>query len=199
MRFDELDNGFLRVDDPAAVQEVCDRLSAADIDAFFRKWVARLPFPLTAADRDAGYMHRLSIWQLEFSRTQVFTSPLRGRQFFESVIRENLDLGRPERVKLVFERRIRSNTPGRFSTRVLTSGVHPSIHIAYKNTELKQYYKLNRALRTETTIKDTRDFGVGRDIRNFDQLRRIARNAAAIGRQECLPHLLKAENETALA
>ena len=146
MPFDELDNGFLRADDPAAVQSVCDELSASHIEAFFRKWADRLPFPFDANDRRAGYMHRLSIWQLEFSRTQVFSNPLRGRQFFESVIRENLDLGRPDRVKLVFERQIRSNTPGRFSTRVVTSGVHPSIHIAYKNTELKQYFKLNRAL-----------------------------------------------------
>ena len=91
-------------------------------------------------------MHRLSIWQMEFSRTQVFPQPIRGRQFFESVIRENLDLGRPERVKLVFNRQVRKNTPGRFSTRVVTNGVHPSIHISYKNTELKQYFKLNRAL-----------------------------------------------------
>jgi hypothetical protein len=177
IQFDELDNGFFRTDDPAAVQSVCDELSACHIEAFFRKWVHRLPFPFAANDRRAGYMHRLSIWQLEFSRTQVFSNPLRGRQFFESVIRENLDLGRPDRVKLVFERPIRSNTPGRFSTRVVTSGVHPSIHIAYKNTELKQYFKLNRALRTETTIKQARDFGIGKDIRNFDHLRRIARNA----------------------
>jgi hypothetical protein len=144
--FEELDNGFLSVGDPDAVQTVCDRLSSFHIEDFFRKWADRLPFPLNDHARRAGYRHRLSIWQMEFSRTQVFPQPIRGRQFFESVIRENLDLGRPERVKLVFDRQVRKNTPGRFATRVVTNGVHPSIHISYKNTELKQYFKLNRAL-----------------------------------------------------
>jgi hypothetical protein len=57
---------------------------------------------LTRVDRAAGYRHRLSIWQLEMSLTQVFTTPLYGRHFFEAVIRDNLDLGRPDRVSLLF-------------------------------------------------------------------------------------------------
>ena len=196
VRFEELDNGFYSSSDPEAVQNTCNELSAVHIEAFFRKWIDRLPFPLDDIDQKAGYVHRLSIWQLEFSRTQVFTRPLRGRQFFESVIRENLDLGRPERVKLVFDRQIRKNTPGRFSTRVITTGVHPSIHISYKNTELKQYFKLNCALRTETTIKNARDFGVGKDISNFNELRpqtiatqRYHRQSA--GNHPLLPYTLR--------
>jgi hypothetical protein len=47
-------------------------------------WVAGLPWPLTPADREAGYQHCLSIWQMEVSRTHVFTRPARGREFFES-------------------------------------------------------------------------------------------------------------------
>ena len=42
---------------------------------------------------------------------------------------------------------------------------------------IDQYFKLGRALRTETTFNDTRDFGVGRDLHNLDHLRRIGRNA----------------------
>jgi hypothetical protein len=174
--YSELDNGFLACDDPDALQVICNELSSEHIQAFLRRWIERLPFPLTTADRTAGYQHRLSIWQLELSRTQVFERPLHGRQFFESVIRENLDLGRPERVQLLFDRQIRKTTPGQFATRVITSGVHPSIHIGYKRTDIKQYFKLNRALRTETTIKNARDFDVGKDIRNLGHLRDIARN-----------------------
>ena len=29
--------------------------------------------------------------------------PLRGREFFEEIVRENLDLGRPDRVQLTFD------------------------------------------------------------------------------------------------
>ncbi|HRY51936.1 MAG TPA: hypothetical protein P5186_28225 [Candidatus Paceibacterota bacterium] len=58
-----------------------------------------MPFHLEQADRQAGYTPRLSIWQMEYSLTQVFDRPVHGRGFFREVIRENLDLGRPERVQ----------------------------------------------------------------------------------------------------
>ena len=82
-----------------------------------------------------------------------------GRIFFEQLIRDNLDLGRPDRVSLIFGRKIirkgRRATPGRFRTRVITDGVTPSLHVDYKNSKIKQYHKLGKALRTETTINET--------------------------------------------
>ena len=75
--------------------------------------------------------------QAEFALTQVFDRPLQGRQCFEEVIRENLDLGRPEQVQLVFQRRISKRTPSRFRTRVITSGVDLSLHCDYKQTRSK--------------------------------------------------------------
>jgi len=87
--------------------------------------------------------------------SQVFDRPLHGREFFEEVIRDNLDVGRPDRVQLLFERRISKQTPGRFRTRVLTDGVQPSLRFDYKHTRVKQYFKLNRARRTETTFSAT--------------------------------------------
>ena len=58
--------------------------------------------------------------QGEFSLTQVLDRPLSGRVFFEEVIRENLDLGRPDQVALIFGKRVTRRTPGWFRTRVLT-------------------------------------------------------------------------------
>ena len=58
------------------------------------------------------------------------------------MIRENLDHGRPEFVQLVFGRRVNSRTPSRFRTRVLTTGVEPSLHFDYKHSRIKQYCKL---------------------------------------------------------
>ncbi len=98
--------------------------------------------------------------------------PLDGRIFFEQVIRDHLDLGRPDRVELVFNRRITKRTPGRFRTRVITEGVIPSLHIDYKQTRIKQYHKLGRALRTETTINSTRDFAIGKRLKNLSALRK---------------------------
>jgi len=171
--FEALDNGLLSCADPARAQEICDELTPERIDALIRKWLSRLPHPFTAEDRAARFLYDVSILQAEFSLTQVFDRPVQGRIFFEQVIRDNLDLGRPDRVQLVFQRRITRSTPGRFRTRVITDGVIPSLYVDYKHTRIKQYHKEGRALRTETTINDTRDFGIGKRLKNLPALREV--------------------------
>jgi hypothetical protein len=171
--FQALDNGVLSCDDPQRLQAICDGLSAENIDALLRKWLRLLPHPYTVADREAGYRYQVSILQAEFSLTQVLDRPVTGRVFFEEVIRENLDIGRPSQVQLIFDRRVSKKTPGRFRTRVITHGVVPSLHVDYKNTRIKQYHKEGRALRTETTINNTRDFGIGKLLKNLPELRQI--------------------------
>ena len=98
--FEALDNGVQSCADPQRLQQICDGLSADKIDRLLRKWLGRLPYPFTPADRKAGYRYEVSILQAEFSLTQVLDRPVHGRIFFEQVIRENLDLGRPEEVSL---------------------------------------------------------------------------------------------------
>ena len=171
--FEALDNGFRRCADPQRLQALCRQLTAARIDAVARKGLARLPHPFTAEDRMAGMLYHVSVLQAECSLTQVFDRPLQGRVLFEEVIRENLDLGRPDHVQLVFQRRVTKRTPSRFRTRVITHGVDPSLHCDYKRTRSKQYFKQGRALRTETTINDTYDFGVGRRLNNLEDLKTI--------------------------
>jgi hypothetical protein len=153
--FEALDNGILSCADPARLQQICDGLSAAKIDGLLRKWLRLLPHPFTGADRAAGYRYDISILQAEFSLTQVLDRPVHGRLFFEQVIRENLD------------------TPGSFRTRIVTQDVTPSLNVYYKNTRIKQYHKENRALRTETTINNTYDFGIGKRLHNLPKLREI--------------------------
>ncbi len=53
--FTELSNGFASCEDPAALQAICDRFGPGTVQVCFERWMARLPLPLTAADRDAGY------------------------------------------------------------------------------------------------------------------------------------------------
>ena len=171
--YEALDNGVLNCESARRLQGICDGLSAEKIDALLRKWLRRLPHPFSAADRRAGYRYKVSILQAEFSLTQVLDRPVHGRMFFEEVIRENLDLGRPDEVQLIFDRKIIRTTPGRFRTRIVTEGVTPSINVYYKNTRIKQYHKEGRALRTETTINNTWDFRVGKSIANLPALRRI--------------------------
>jgi hypothetical protein len=175
LAFEPMDNGLLACADLKAAQRISDGLSEAKIDAFFRKWLARLPHPYSAQDRKAGYRYDLSVLQAEFSLTQVWDRATHGRCFFEELIRENIDLGRPEQVQLIFARKMqrKTATDGRCRTRIITEGVLPSLHVYYKSTHLKQYHKEGRGLRTETTINNTYDFGVGRRLKNLDALRQI--------------------------
>jgi hypothetical protein len=171
--FEALDNGILTCANPRRLQQLGDGLSSAKIDQLLRQWLARLPHPFPAKDRAAGYRYDVSILQAEFSLTQVLDRPLSGRVFFEEVIRENLDIGRPDQVPLIFARRVTKRTPGRFRTRVLTEGVTPSLHVDYKHSRIKPDHKEGRALRTETTINDARDFGIGKRLSNLPALRQI--------------------------
>ena len=179
--FEPLDNGFAAVEDPAALQAICDRLGPEQIDALLRKWLAILPHPFSTEDRAAGYRYDISILQAEFSLTQMLDKPVSGRVFFEQVIRDNLDIGRPDQVALIFDRRLKRRgpraTPGPFRTRVITEGVTPSLHVDYKHTRIKQYHKQGRALRTETTINDTTDFSIGKRLTNLPALREIGFSA----------------------
>jgi hypothetical protein len=174
--YEALDNGFLSCGDAAALQQICDALGPEQIEAFLARWLERLPMPLMPEDRRAGYDWQLSIWQMEVSLTQVFERPLQGREFFEEVIRENLDLGRPDRIQLLFERRLPAAPAGSFRTRVIQQGVSPSLHVEYRSFDLKQYFKEGRALRTEGTFRNPKDFGVNKGLPSFNYLQKIGRH-----------------------
>ena len=180
--FVPLDNAFAAVEDVAAVQAICDGLDAGAITALAARLLRLLPYPFTADDTAAGYRYELSVLQAEFSLTQMLDAPVTGRIFFDQLIRDNLDLGRPDRVSLIFGRKIirrgKRATPGRFRTRIITEGVTPSLHVDYKNSKIKQYHKLGKALRTETTINDTKDFGVAKGLSHLPELKEIGFTAS---------------------
>jgi hypothetical protein len=175
--FEPLDNGICSCADPARLQALADTLDAERIDGLLRKWLARLPQPYTLADQQAGYGYELSILQAEFALTQVLDHPDTGRLLFEQIIREHLDLGRPTQVQLLFDRRVTKQTPGRFRTRVITEGVVPSLHADYKRSRLKQYHKEGRALRTELTVNNPKDFAIGKRLSNLPALRAVGFSA----------------------
>jgi hypothetical protein len=174
--FTSLDNGFLTCADPRRLQTACDQLGPRDIQQLFDRWSRRLPWPLTPADRAANFDHRLTLCQLEISLTQIFDRPVQGRHFFEAVVRENLDLGRPDRVRLLFPRRLTTRTPAPrygYRTRVITDGVEPSLHIEYKRSHLKQYFKEGHGLRSELTINNPNDFGFTKGLDQLPALRAL--------------------------
>jgi hypothetical protein len=160
--FRALDNGFAACEDAPALAEICHRLSAQDVRLFFERWQGTLPSPLTDEDRARGYGHALAFRQLEISDTRVFDRPAAGRAWFEQTLPDQLTLGRPDQAAVIFARRVTRQTPGRFHTKVFNRGTQAAIQIHYRASKVKQYFKEGRALLTETTINDTRDFGVRR-------------------------------------
>src|SRR6266568_1189447 len=191
--FTALDNAFGATDDPAAVQQICDGLTDQKIYRFAGKWLARLPHPFTPADEDAGYRWQLSVQQVEFSTTMALDRPMAGRIFFEQLIRDNIDIGRPDKVNIVFGRQIRrhgkSRTPGTFRTQVITAGVCPYLYLFYKKTQVKQYLKEGRALRTETTLNQPRDLGIGKELTNLAAMAKAGYTASRrLLDAECISH-----------
>ena len=177
--YEALDNGFHSCDDPVALQQICDRLGSGAVQEFFERWSGRLPAPLTPPDRRAGYTYELAFRQFEVSDTSVFARPQAGRAWFEGVIRDHLDIGRPSQVVLLFNRTLTRRTPGPFRTRVITKGVDPILSCYYKSSRIKQYFKDGRVLRTETVICNTRDCRIGRRVcaQNWNALRAVGDDA----------------------
>jgi hypothetical protein len=179
--FTALSNGFASCDDPAALQAICDRFGPGTVQVWFERWMARLPLPLTSADRDAGYWWELSMRQTETSRTLVFDNDVHARAFFEALLCENMDLGRPENVELLFRRGQRLGRPtlppagGGFKTKIDRYCDLVTLNVFYRNSRLKQYLKDGVALRIETVVNDPRDLRCNRQLQNLPELQDKAR------------------------
>ena len=165
-----LSNGFAACPEPARLQAICNSLGPEHVQAFFDRWITSIPTPFTAADRAAGYWWELSMRQVEVSRTIVFDDPRRARAFFEALVADNIAIGRPEQIAMVFARQVRKNTPGVFRTRVFSPGTDVKIDFRYKHSRIKQYLKDGRALRVETVINNPSDLDVRRRLEHLPEL-----------------------------
>lgn len=180
--FTALSNGFAACDDPEQLQTICDRLGPNQILAFFERWLRIVPTPLGKTDRAGGYWWELSMRQVEVSRTLVLDAPRHARALFEAVVRDNLDLGRPHEVELIFtgkaggRGRPHKQPPGhQFKTKLVTTGVDVTVNVFWKHSRIKQYLKDGRAWRIETVVNSPDDLGVQRRLANLRELQAKAR------------------------
>jgi hypothetical protein len=174
--FGELSNGFASCSDPAALQEVCDRFGPGTLTVFAERWWARLPLPLSARDRAAGYWWDISMRQIEVAKTIVFRAPRHARAFFETLAADNLDIGRPDNMEIIFDRQVRSNTRGVFRTAIDRDNDGVVVNAFYRHSRIKYYLKDGRALRIETVINDAYDLAVLRRLEHLDELVAKARD-----------------------
>ena len=176
LAFSELANGFAACADPAALQAICEGLGPGDVQAFFDRWTRVVPTPFTEADREAGYFYELSMRQVEVSRTLVFDDPRRARGFFESLVQDNIGVGRPHEIHAVFGRDRRGRTTAQpFRTRVFSPGTEVRVDFSYKHSRIKQYLKEGRALRIETVINKPADLGILARLEHLPELVERAR------------------------
>jgi hypothetical protein len=179
--FTALSNGFASCEDPAALQDICDRFGPGAVQVWFERWMAKIPLPLDDADRDAGFWWELSMRQVETSRTLVFDHDVHARAFFEALLCDNMDLGRPENVELLFRRGQRLGRPtipppgGGFKTKIDRYCDLVTLNVFYKNSRLKQYLKDGVALRIETVVNDPKDLRCNRMLGNLPELQAKAR------------------------
>ena len=121
--------------------------------------------------------------QVEVSRTLVFDAPRHARAFFEALVADNLDIGRPDSVELVFTgpaRVGRRPTLGCVpKTKVVTRGTEVTVNAFFKHSRVKQYLKDGRALRIETVVNPLTDLGCHRRLPHLPELQSKARDINA--------------------
>ena len=96
--------------------------------------------------------------------------PRRARGFFEALVADNVEIGRPDKVAMVFERRVTKRTAEPFRGRIFTPGTQVQIDFAYKHSRVKQYLKQGRARRIETVINKPWDLTVRSRIEHLPEL-----------------------------
>ena len=100
----------------------------------------------------------------------MFDDPRRARRFFEALAADNIDIGRPEQVAMVFARPLRRPTRHPYQSRLFTPAPTSRSTSAYKHSPVKQYLKDGRALRIETVINKPSDLDILVRIQHLPEL-----------------------------
>ncbi len=177
LAYETADNCIVAGAAPAVLQRLADQFDARVVEHIARRWLTWVPDPLTSGERAAGYPTRFSICQAEFSENLIFHRTQVLNRVYEELLRDHLHLGRPDMLKVVFDRQIRKNTPSAFKTCVLRHGVVSCLKVFYKKSWLKQYNKGGRVLRTEVCVNNPWDFRIRKSLVHLGSLGTIAYHA----------------------
>jgi hypothetical protein len=108
----------------------------------------------------------------------VFTAPRHARGFFEALIADNLDIGRPDHVEIIFGRKVARDPRHTFHTAIGRHNDGVVVNASFKHSRIKQY--LNTVGRCASNRdQPPTDLGVLRRLHNLDELQARARDAGS--------------------
>jgi len=174
IRFTQSGNAFRRCSDPAALQEIADSLTAKDLLHCGHKWLKRLiPFFRASERREHGCWHQLFFAQVEFCENLIFRRRAGLDRLGDRLLDANRNLGRPDKLTVIFGRRINKQYRGKLQTEIedLHLG-NPVMRSYYKNGFAKHYVRDHDVLRFETASNDVKgDYGINKAVANLLPLR----------------------------
>ena len=174
IRFTQTGNAFRRCSDPAALQEMADSLTANDLLRCGHKWINRLiPFFRPSERREHGCWHQLFFSQVEYCDNLIFRRRAALDQLGDRLLDANRNLGRPDKLTVIFGRRISKRYSGKLQTEIedLHLG-NPVMRSYYKNGFAKHYVRDHDVLRFETASNDVKgDYGINKAVQNLVPLR----------------------------
>ncbi|HKU23920.1 MAG TPA: hypothetical protein VJQ54_00535 [Candidatus Sulfotelmatobacter sp.] len=174
IRFTQTGNCFRRCSDPEALQRMADSLTAEDLTRCGHKWLNRLiPFFRPEERREHGCWHQLFFSQVEFCENLIFRRRAALDELGERLLDANRNLGRPDKLTLIFGRRITHQYHGKLQTEIedLHLG-NPVMRSCYKNGFAKHYVRDHDVLRIEAATNNVyQDYHVNKAVVNLVPLR----------------------------
>jgi len=174
IHFTQTKNAFRQCSDPAALQKMADSLTAEDINQCGHKWIKRLiPFFHAEERREAGCWHQLFFSQVEYCENLIFHERAALDELGERLLDANRSLGRPDKLTVIFGRRITKKYQGKLQTEIedLHLG-NPVMRSYYKNGFAKHYVRDHDVLRIEAATNDVKkDYGINKGVENLVPLR----------------------------
>src|SRR3954451_15702548 len=171
--FERCANAFRTCADPARLQEMVEPFAAAGREACGHRWLAQLvPFFTDRERRHQGFGYRLFVSQVEYCTNLIFERRAALDRLHERLLDLNRAIGHPDKIAMIFGRRITQHTDAGLKTQILDHDLgQPVIRSEYKSSSIKQYARDNLVLRTETTSYHTPDLGVNKGVEHLPELR----------------------------
>jgi hypothetical protein len=170
--FQQCTNAFLKCANPSRLQELANSLTTRDILNCGQKWLAAFTLFFTEGERkQAGCQHRLFFAQVELCDNLIFRRRAALDHLGERLLDANPTIGRPNKITVIFGRKITKQYRGKLQTVIEDMDPPPVIRSHYGNGFVKQYVRDHLLLRTEPASNNVHDDRCHKAIENLPRLR----------------------------